>query len=200
MKYRIQGSRKKSLGYAFIILCALLVLSMTSSVITGLLAWHFATTQRTVTTPMVYNQPFSSDAKSGDSNLMSMLATSFVYLRLTVSPETIDNQQKLLLSYVPAASRDAMKKVLDVEAEYIRRNGVTTVFNIADITTLAPGDMLVTGTLSASTTNGRLNTGQDTVPSPLKPEEKTYRLKIQYLNGTPVLQEFSEVIKPSKQK
>lgn len=201
MKYRIKESRNKIMGYVIITLSSLLVVSLFSSVISGLLAWHFATTQRTVTVPMFFNQPFSSDAKGGDVSLMNMMAVSFSYLRLTVTPETIDGQQKALLSHVPAASRDALKKVLDVEAEYIKRNGVSSVFSISDINTISPTEALVTGTLSASTTNGKLPAVDGTTtPAPLKPEEKTYHLKIQYINGIVELLDFSEIKKPSRQK
>jgi hypothetical protein len=52
--------------------------------------------QKTITTPMTFNVPFSSDASSADSSGMTMFATSFLYMRLNVSPENIDIQQKLL--------------------------------------------------------------------------------------------------------
>ena len=219
MNLNIHENRKKILGLIFLVLIVLFVVSMTANIITGLLAWHFASTQRTVTVPMYFNQPFTSDAKSGDSNLMSMLATSFAYLRLTVSPETIDNQQKILLQYVPAASRDSLKKALDVEADYIKRYGVSSKYQISEIRELAPGELLMTGELAASTTNGQLslsNSGTATPNDrrsnasngptvinnqfPLKPDKKTYHLKIQYTNGLVSLLDFSEIIIPSKQK
>lgn len=63
MKYRIKESRNKKVGYVIITLSSLLVVSLFPSVISGLLAWHFATTQRTVTVPMFFNQPFTAVVK-----------------------------------------------------------------------------------------------------------------------------------------
>lgn len=187
VKLSIKGSRDKYLGIAFITLSSLFCLSVASNVITGSLAWHFASTQRTITTPMTYDRPFSSDARSGDSSAMTMFANSFTYLRLTVSPETIDNQQKTLLSYVPAESRDALRKVLDVEAERIKRSGITTRFEVSEIREVEPGVMEVSGKLSSSTTNGNIST-------PMKDLQKTYRLEMSYENGLIRLRDFRELI------
>ncbi len=57
MKLSIKGERDKQLSYAFIGLASLLVLSGVGNVLTGSLAWYFATTQKTVTTPMTYTAP-----------------------------------------------------------------------------------------------------------------------------------------------
>ncbi|MGQ3381553.1 TraE/TraK family type IV conjugative transfer system protein, partial [Priestia endophytica] len=101
MKMDIKRSRDKYLRLAFIGMGSFAVLCTTATILSSALAWHFYSTQRTITTPMSYNQPFSSDASSADTAGMNMFATSFLYLRLNVSPENIDSQQKMLLNYVP---------------------------------------------------------------------------------------------------
>lgn len=136
---------------------------------------------------MMYNRPFSADSRSGDTSAMAMFANSFTYLRLTVSPETIDSQQKTLLSYVPAESRDNLKKVLDVEAERIKKSGITTRFEVSEIREQEPGVMEVSGKLSSSTTNGNIST-------PMKDLQKTYRLEMSYENGLIRLRDFRELI------
>ncbi|HCA1165951.1 TPA: conjugal transfer protein TraE, partial [Citrobacter freundii] len=110
MKLKIKGERDKQLSYAFIALASLLLLSGVGNVLTGSLAWHFATTQKTVTTPMSFNQPFTSDASGADATGMTMFASAFIYWRLNVSPENVDNNQKMLLGFVPSAERDELKK------------------------------------------------------------------------------------------
>lgn len=186
MKLSIKGERDKQLSYAFIGLASLLVLSGTGNVLTGSLAWYFATTQKTVTTPMTYNQPFTSDAISADASGMTMFASSFIYWRLNVSPENIDNNQKMLLGFVPSAERDLLKKALDVEAERIKKGGITTRFDTKDIRVMTDGSIEFSGTLKSSTTNGAITT-------PLKDQDKTYRLKISYLNGMINLHSFEEL-------
>ncbi|MNE24894.1 conjugal transfer protein TraE (plasmid) [Lelliottia amnigena] len=186
MKLKIKGERDKQLSYAFIGLASLLVLSGTGNVLTGSLAWYFATTQKTVTTPMTYNQPFTSDAVSADASGMTMFASSFIYWRLNVSPENIDNNQKMLLGFVPSAERDLLKKALDVEAERIKKGGITTRFDTKDIRVMTDGSIEFSGTLKSSTTNGAITT-------PLKDQDKTYRLKISYVNGMINLHSFEEL-------
>jgi conjugal transfer pilus assembly protein TraE len=186
MKLKIKGERDKQLSYAFIGLASLLVLSSVGNVLTGSLAWHFATTQKTVTTPMTYNQPFASDAVSADASGMTMFASSFIYWRLNVSPENIYNNQKMLLGFVPSAERDALKKALDVEAERIKKGGITTRFDTKDVRVMTDGSVEFSGTLKSSTTNG-------TITTPLKDQEKTYRLKISYKNGMVNLHSFEEL-------
>lgn len=124
MKLKIKGERDKQLSYAFIALASLLLLSGVGNVLTGSLAWHFATTQKTVTTPMSFNQPFTSDASGADATGMTMFASAFIYWRLNVSPENVDNNQKMLLGFVPSAERDELKKALDIEAERIKKGGI----------------------------------------------------------------------------
>lgn len=124
MKLKIKGERDKQLSYAFIALASLLLLSGVGNVLTGSLAWHFATTQKTVTTPMSFNQPFTSDASGADATGMTMFASAFIYWRLNVSPENVDNNQKMLLGFVPSVERDELKKALDIEAERIKKGGI----------------------------------------------------------------------------
>lgn len=187
MKLRIKGARDKQLSYAFISITSLLVISTIGNALTGSLAWHFATTQKTITTPMPFNQPFTSNASGTDASGITMFATSFIYWRLNVSPENIDNNQKMILGFVPSASRDAMKKALDVEAERIKKGGITTRFDTNEVRVMnESGVVEFSGTLRSSTTNGSITT-------PLQDENKTYRLKISYENGIVNLQDFVEL-------
>lgn len=187
MKLRIKGARDKQLSYAFISITSLLVISTIGNALTGSLAWHFATTQKTITTPMSFNQPFTSNASGADASGITMFATSFIYWRLNVSPENIDNNQKMILGFVPSASRDAMKKALDVEAERIKKGGITTRFDTNEVRVMnESGVVEFSGTLRSSTTNGSITT-------PLQDENKTYRLKISYENGIVNLQDFVEL-------
>ena len=187
MKLQVKGERDKQLSYAFIGLSSLVFLLGAGNVLTGSLAWYFATTQKTITTPMSYNQPFASDSSGADASGMTMFATSFIYWRLNVSPENIDNNQKMLLGFVPSTERDLLKKTLDVEAERIKKGGITTRFDTREVRVMAePGVVEFSGTLKSSTTNGAITT-------PLADQEKRYRLKIRYENGQVNLLDFSEL-------
>lgn len=186
MKLKIKGERDKQLSYAFIGLSAFSILMAAGNVLTGSLAWHFATTQKTITTPMTYNRPFVSDALSADATGMTQFATSFIYWRLNITPENIDNNQKMILGYVPSADRDVLKKALDIEAERIKKGGITTQFETKEIRVTNDGSVEFSGTLKSSTTNGAITTF-------LQPQEKIYRLKLSYVNGVINLHDFEEL-------
>ncbi|MDE1188841.1 MAG: TraE/TraK family type IV conjugative transfer system protein [Pantoea sp.] len=187
MKYQVREGRNRVTVMALTGLGSLLALSVAANCITGALAWHFARTQKTVTTPMMFDRPFTSDSASGDAALNAMLVRAFINLRLSVTPETVDSQYAALLRFVPPENRDAMKKQLAAEAEYIKKNGVSSVFQIDDeITDTTTGDIIAQGTLSASTSNGKLKL---TLPD----ANKAYRLSLHYVDGLIRLTAFPEV-------
>lgn len=156
------------------------------NVLTGSLAWYFATTQKTITTPLTFNRPFASDSKSVDATGLTQFAASFIYWRLNVTPENIEHNQKMILGFVPSAERDVLKKALDIETERIQKAGITTQFDTKEIRVMDDGSVQYSGVLKSSTTNGAIIT-------PLKDQEKTYRLKLSYDNGVINLHNFEEL-------
>ncbi|QJF20047.1 conjugal transfer protein TraI (plasmid) [Phytobacter diazotrophicus] len=90
MKIKIRRSRDKLFRYVFIGMLGWVIASTVAVVLISSLAWVLYSKQKTITTPMTFNVPFSSDASSADSSGMTMFATSFLYMRLNVSPENID--------------------------------------------------------------------------------------------------------------
>ncbi|RVU72185.1 TraE/TraK family type IV conjugative transfer system protein [Pantoea dispersa] len=187
MKYQVREGRNRVIILALCALSLLVFILAASTVVTGALAWHFAKTQRTITTPMMFDRPFTSGSASGDAALNGMLVRSFINLRLSVTPETVDSQHAALLRFVPAEYRDDLKKQLAAEAEYIKKNGVSSVFRIDDeMTDTTNGDVIAQGTLSASTTNGNLKIS-------LPDSHKAYRLSVHYVDGLIRLTAFPEV-------
>ncbi|QKJ89310.1 conjugal transfer pilus assembly protein TraE (plasmid) [Paramixta manurensis] len=187
MRYDIREGRNRVIILALSGLVLLVFILSAGVGITGGLAWHFYHTQKTITVPMLFDRPFVSDAASGDAALNGLLVRSFLNLRLSVTPETVDSQHATLLRFVPPESRDALKKQLAAEADYIKKNGVTSVFRINDeMTDTTTGDIIAEGTLSASTTNGNLKIY-------LPDANKAYRLSVHYVDGLIRLTAFPEV-------
>ncbi|MBW1215805.1 TraE/TraK family type IV conjugative transfer system protein [Pantoea allii] len=185
MKYQVGNERNRVVVATLAGLLLLVFLLGAGNVITGSLAWHFYHTQKTLTIPMGFDRPFLSDESGGDAALNAMLVRAFVNLRLSVTPETVDAQHTALLSFVPPADRDTMKKQLAAEADYIKKSGVTSVFRIDDAATdTTTGDITVQGVLNASTSNGKL---------PLPDANKAYRLSVHYVDGLIRLTAFREV-------
>lgn len=187
MKYKVREGRNRVTVLALAGLGSLLALSIAANGITGALAWHFARTQKTITVPMLFDRPFVSTAASGDGALNGLLVRSFINLRLSVTPETVDSQHAALLRFVPPEDRDAMKKQLAAEAEYIKKYGVSSVFRLDDETTdTTTGDITVRGTLSAGTSSGNLKLS-------LPDTNKAWRLSVHYVDGLIRLTAFTEV-------
>lgn len=189
MKLQIKESRDKKIALAFIGLSSLFAVSILGNAITGSLAWYFYKTRDQIITPMAYNQPFNTHVKSGDSSALSMFAMSFASLRLNVSPENIDSNHKILLRFVPSESRDAMKKALDVEADRIKKGGISTRYDMIDLVQTGDGAMEMKVRLSPSTTNGG-------IIIPLPQQDKSFRINMAYENGIIRLYDFLE-LKPT---
>ncbi|MDU4242131.1 MAG: TraE/TraK family type IV conjugative transfer system protein [Bifidobacterium longum] len=187
MKIKIRRSRDKLLRYVFIGMLGWVIASTVAVVLISSLAWVLYSKQKTITTPMTFNVPFSSDASSADSSGMTMFATSFLYMRLNVSPENIDIQQKLLLGYVPSENRDKLKKVLDVEADRIKKGGITWRYDIKELRMVKPGIVDADVVLHPSTTNGNITTD-------LKEQARTYQLQMRYENGIINLLDMYELV------
>ena len=190
MKYSIKEGRNRTVVLSLAVLAALLTVSIAANCITGALAWYFATTQKTVTVPMIFDRPFSSTDATGDENVDSMMALSFLSLRLGVTPERVDAQHQKLLKFVPPDDRSALKKVLSAEADYVKKHGISSSFS-PDSESFDPvtGDVMFTGTLRASTSNGSV-----TVPVP--DETRTYRLHVGYVKGLISQTKFTEISRP----
>lgn len=187
MKFQVKETRNRVVVVMLMSLTSLLALSIAGNCITGSLAWHFWRTQKTITTPMMFDRAFTSTSAEGDAALNSMMVRSLINLRLSVTPETVDGQHAALLRWVPSEDRPQMKKALAAEAEYVKKNGVSTVFRIDDETTdTGNGDITVRGVLSASTSNG-------SVLLPLPDVNKSYRLSVGYVDGLLRLTAFPEV-------
>lgn len=187
MKFQVKETRNRVVVVMLMSLTSLLALSIAGNCITGSLAWHFWRTQKTIITPMMFDRAFTSTSAEGDAALNSMMVRSLINLRLSVTPETVDGQHAALLRWVPSEDRPEMKKALAAEAEYVKKNGVSTVFRIDDETTdTGNGDITVRGVLSASTSNG-------SVLLPLPDVNKSYRLSVGYVDGLLRLTAFPEV-------
>ncbi|MFS7282044.1 type IV conjugative transfer system protein TraE [Serratia proteamaculans] len=183
MKFNIKQANDKLIAISFIFVVVLLAVSLVSNIIVGKMAWYFYTTQRTQTVPMIFNKPFTTTMNATDWNYIEMATLSFISLRLNVTPENVEAQHAVLLSFTPSEQRPALKKMLDVEAEYIKSNGVSTVFYMEKILTEPnTGDILITGLLKSNTTNG-----------PLADTLKAYRLILPYVNGRSIIREFNEI-------
>lgn len=186
MKHSTKKDNDKRTAIAFLAMAGLLSLSLITSAGAIALAYNFHNTQERITVPMGFNMPFVSNNQGGDANLNSMLVRALISLRLNVTPETIDPQQKELLSYTDPATRAELKRSLEVEADYIRKNDVSAQFLMEKFDyNPKTGDTEVGGEQIASTSGGKLK---------LPDSPKHYIVNVSYVNGMVHLNKFTEVL------
>jgi len=175
MKLSILKERDKSFAYIFLSLSGLLAVSaMTNLVLAGYIVKNH-NKERVITVPMAFDQPFESNSYSGDLRLNEMMVRSLINLRLNVTPETIDSQQEAILRFSDPRNRSELKRSLITEAQYIKSNDISSNFSIESIKyDPSNGNTYVTGTLSASTSAGKLD---------LPDDKRSYVIKVQYVDG-----------------
>jgi conjugal transfer pilus assembly protein TraE len=84
MKYQVREGRNRVVILVISSLVLLVFILAIGISINGAMAWHFYKRRR-LTTPMIFDRPFISDAASGDAALNGMLVRSFINLRLSVT-------------------------------------------------------------------------------------------------------------------
>ncbi|TDN51500.1 type IV conjugative transfer system protein TraE [Scandinavium goeteborgense] len=84
--------------------------------------------QKRTLVPMAWNAPVTISDTTADANWYRMNALSFLALRLNVTPETVDSNHALLLSYVKPSARDEVKRMLMLEAARIKRSDAVSSF------------------------------------------------------------------------
>ncbi|MED7793155.1 type IV conjugative transfer system protein TraE [Klebsiella aerogenes] len=139
--------------------------------------------QKRTLVPMAWNAPVTVSDTTADANWYRMNALSFLALRLNITPETVDSNHALLLSYVKPVSRDAVKKVLAVEAARIKRSDAVSTFYPSDFKIYpVDGRVDVQGILKTWIGNDKPIT-----------ELKRYRIDMPYHDGMTFIGRFIEV-------
>ncbi|MCH9408633.1 type IV conjugative transfer system protein TraE [Pantoea agglomerans] len=186
MRLSTKKDTDKRTAIAFLVMAGMLGVSLLTNATETVLLWQARNTQERITVPMGFDKPFVSTNQGGDINLNSMLVRAMLSLRLDVTPETIDRQQKELLSYTSPDNRAELKRPLEVEADYIHKNDVSAQFRIGSFDyNPATGDTEVSGEQVAATSGGRLKLPDTT---------KHYIVNVSYVNGMVQLNKFTEVL------
>jgi conjugal transfer pilus assembly protein TraE len=183
MEYSAKQRQSKVVAFLYIGLLLLLGTSMIGTIILALDNRALRLEQPRHLVPMLLDKPFSISSTGADSNYLQMLGMSFILLRLNVSPETIEGQHKVLLSYVAEEARPGLAAVLFDEARKIQRNEITSAFFQSKVA-IDPSRGLVDirGTI-------RYFSGE----RPLEPSSKHYQLQFTFDNGVASLKHFLEV-------
>jgi conjugal transfer pilus assembly protein TraE len=139
--------------------------------------------QQRILVPMAWNSPVTVSDTTADTNWYRSMALSFLALRLNVTPETVDSNHQLLLSYVAPESRDEVKKMLTLEAASIKRSDAVSAFYSSEFKIYPlDGRVDVRGVLKTWIGNDKPIT-----------EIKSYRMDMHYYGGMTFIVRFIEV-------
>lgn len=138
MKHSARLSTNRVLAIGFIFLTLILLLSLITNCIQGVNNYRLQNEQRTVVTPMLFSAPFAISQNESDASYLRQMATSFIALRLNVSPETVDSSHQALLAFVKPAAQNDLKIKLAMDAKRIKSNNVNSAFYQTDIKVYPP--------------------------------------------------------------
>jgi type IV conjugative transfer system protein TraE len=83
---------------------------------------------QTIVTPPEITTEFSVKGDSVSEQWMMMMADRLAYLNLSVTPENVNRNNALFLSYVHPRYYGELKKEFDLQAERVRREQISTFF------------------------------------------------------------------------
>lgn len=167
------------LKYAAFLICCLLICNFSF----GLLLWHQSGNEKTILVPMNLTKKSVVSAQGVDANYLLQCALFFVDTRLDVTPDTINANDKLILSHTEPQYYADFKSGLEKESSLIVSQKVSSAFYISH-TEANPENLevVVSGTLKRWI-------GERSLPD----SQKTYELRFT-LNGSELyLTTFEEV-------
>ncbi|HBL7007497.1 MULTISPECIES: type IV conjugative transfer system protein TraE [Citrobacter] len=184
---KLKASPNESKVYAWIIsgLVFFLMIALFSIAQLAITNSKILNKKEKIIIPMAFNSPFIISEETMSATYIQQIATSFLPMRLNVTPENVDRNHEFLLGWVQPAARPEMKVLLDKEAEQIKANAVSSSFTPSSFR-VYPKELIVD-------ISGELITWIGS-SSPIA-EPRVYRLELDAADGVLYLKSFAEVKK-----
>lgn len=180
-RYRseLQAMVAKRNGYAVISVTALLL-----CVILSLVAvWAMGREKIIVVPPVIEKSFWVSNSQVSEEYLTEMTGF-FAYLRLNVTPDSVDNQHRTLLQYTDPSAYSRLKNQLDQEAVRIKETHLSTAF--------FPTQVVVDNPHLTAQIIGDLHgkVGDTTLPT----QRVTYAVHYRFAHGRLWVSAFEEIV------
>ena len=114
-------------------LVGLLAASMGVNLLLAVSALRLAGHERVVLVPPTIHKSFWVEAERVSPEYLEQMGYFLLQLTLNVTPQSVDQQAKLLLQYAAPASYGELRTALAAAAERIKRDSAATVFSAQDI-------------------------------------------------------------------
>ena len=156
-----------------VLLIMVIVLMLTNIATSVGLVWSVMHKSRTVVPPTI-RQEFSVSDHAVDSFYLQQMAEYFIFLKLNVSPSTVERNYGQLLEYVSSANYHRFQPKLLEEAMVIKKQKISSSFFIKGIEVSVSGlQVRIDGELK-----------KYVGARALKPENAVYIIQMSYPGGT----------------
>ena len=119
---------------ATIFLVVLLGAAMVTNMILAVFVIRMAGHQRIVVVPPVVHKTFWVEADRVSPEYLEQMGYFLMQLTLNVTPQSVEHQSKVLLTYAAPAAFGELRTALAAAAERLKRDGAATIFSAQDIT------------------------------------------------------------------
>lgn len=163
-------------------------LAMLSNTVLSSVVWMAYFNKSRTLVPPAISAAFTVSDTSVDEPYLNQMAEYFSFLKLNVTPASVDHQYKQLEMYIDEADWHVMQPLLIEEAEMIKKQNISSHFTISE-TQIALDERLVkiTGVL-------KKYVGK----RPLEPETISYIIAMNYDHGQLSLKTIKKVQKEVK--
>lgn len=114
-------------------LIGLLVAAMLANLLLAALALRLAGRERIVIVPPMIHKTFWVEADQVSPEYLEQMGYFLLQLTLDVTPQSVDQQARLLLQYAAPAAYGELNTALLAAAERLKRDGAATVFSAQDL-------------------------------------------------------------------
>jgi conjugal transfer pilus assembly protein TraE len=104
------------------------VLSLLSTIILSLITGYTVLHEKRVVTPFNANTTYTVSDSGADANYLDMMSIDLLDARFNVNPETVMENNTLLLSYVTSSQYAAFAQKLNREAKVVQHDKLSSVF------------------------------------------------------------------------
>jgi conjugal transfer pilus assembly protein TraE len=115
-------------------LVMLLLGAMVTNLILAVFVIRMAGHERIVVVPPAIHKTFWVETDKVSPEYLQQMGYFLMQLILNVTPQSVDHQSKVLLSYAAPAAFGELRTTLTATAERLKRDGATTVFSAHDVT------------------------------------------------------------------
>jgi len=115
-------------------LVVLLLGAMVTNLILAVFVFRLSGHERIVVIPPVVHKTFWLETDRVSPEYLEQMGYFLMQLTLNVTPQSVDHQAKVLLTYAAPIAYGELRTALAATAERLKRDGAATVFSAQDIT------------------------------------------------------------------